>query len=193
MDLKDFEKELSMLGGSMEKFYNEPQTNYTKEQFAGDLKQLGGMIESLYTMEGGGKPETNATELNEKHKMRDSDGKTWIVKKIRGKKRWSRFRTFKVVSIDGKKGNYKYGPYNSAEPRNAAKKAGFWICKDRKLGKDCTLTLMIQETTQGSKKEIYPKNGIYSWKWVKRDKPRMPGFKGAKKQTHDRHVTLQKK
>ena len=145
--------------------------SYSVEQFAGDLKQLGGMIDEFYNnnMLGGGKPKTNATSLDERHKKRDSDGKTWIVKTIRGKKRWSRFRTFKVVSIDGKKGTYKYGPYHNPEPRNAAKKAGFWICKDRKLGKDCTLTLLIQETTQGSKKEIYPKNGLYSWKWVKRE------------------------
>ena len=36
---------------------------YTVDQFAGDLKQLGGMIERFYSnkMPGGGKPTTNAT------------------------------------------------------------------------------------------------------------------------------------
>jgi|SaaInlStandDraft_1057018.scaffolds.fasta_scaffold02408_3 hypothetical protein len=154
---------------------------YSLEKFEADMKQLGGMIESFYSQDGG-KPSSDASSHEVGHKMKNSDGKTFKVKMIKGEKKWVYVRTFKVVSVNGKKYESE-GRYKGAEPKNAAKKAFLKICKKMNMNKNsCKLTFTLQECTSGSDKRVY---GPYEGSREKLPKTRVKKFQGRKiVQTH---------
>lgn len=192
---------------------------YSLAEFDSDLKQLGGMIENFYSQNkgktgggkrgskkkggacgskhynnslSGGKPSLDASSYNIGYKMKEADGKTWTVKKIKGVKKWVYERRYKVLSVNGRP-YPKYSTYSGTEPKVAAKKAAKWICKQLNMNKNCTIIFQLKETTRGSDKRSY---GPYKAHFQKLDKPKTFKFPGMNKphtQTHDIIVKLAKK
>lgn len=149
---------------------------YSLKSFKNDMKQLGGMIESFYS-QNGGKPSTDASSHEVGHKMKNSDGKTFKVKMVKGEKKWVHERSFKVISVNGKK-HESDGRYKGSEPKIAAKNAFLKICKKMSMNKNsCKLTFTIQECTSGSSKRTY---GPYEGHREKLQKTLVKKFKDKK-------------
>jgi hypothetical protein len=193
---------------------------YSLKRFNDDIKQLGGMIENFYSKKsdkkrggkihsfrhsGGeennvnktslstGQPSSNASQFEVGYSMKGKDGKIWTVKKVKGVKKWVFIRYFKVFSVNGKPYE-KYARYKGAEPKDAAKKAGKWICRALDMNnKNCKLEFQLKETTRSSDHRIY---GPYKGHWEKLSKPKTFKFKGMAKPetvTHKFVVKLHKK
>ena len=147
---------------------------YTVDQFEKDLAQLGGMIEGFYAggAQGGG-------------------GKHHKKRKRRRRQRGGAKRFYKVVDVNGRPYPY-YRRYAGAEPKDAALKAFHFICKKLKMGKGCTITFTLKETSRGSDKRTY---GPYKGRYEKLAKPRMVkiGNKKITTVTHKRVVELVRK
>jgi hypothetical protein len=155
---------------------------YTTEKFENDLKQLSGMIEGFYSnnQEGGKKP-------NQKSKKKLKQKKKTHLKKGGAAKRW-----YKVVNVNGNPYQY-YRRYKGAEPKDAALKAFHFICKKLGMGKSCSITFTLKETSRGSDKRNY---GPYKGHYEKLPKPRVVTIKGKGKittVTHKRVVELVRK
>lgn len=154
---------------------------YSLKQFNSDMQQLGGMIETFYSQQGG----------SQKGGGRKKRGR----KKKGGKKQkggQALVRYYKVLSVNGRPYLF-YRRYKGAEPKDAAKKAGKFICKKLKMGnKNCKITFQLKETTRGSDKRAY---GPYKGHFEKLAKPRTLKFPGKKpfQVTHKFMVKLAKK
>ena len=182
-------------------------TKYTAEMFEADMSQLGGMIENFYQNGGscgpcaltGGKPSLDPNNYDVGYKMKDTEGKSWEVKEIRGVKKWVHKRRFKIYSVNGRPYD-KYSSYSGAEPKIAAKRAFKFTCErlfPKKENKTkhygCSLTFKIKEITRGSDKRVY---GPYKASFKKLDKPKtfkFPGMKKSEVQTHEIVINLEKK
>jgi hypothetical protein len=67
-------------------------------------------------------------------------------------------RSFTVISVSTRnkqKGEENFGRYISKSPAGAARKAGSKVCGMSKIRGQCTLTIALRETTQGSKGKVY--------------------------------------
>jgi hypothetical protein len=67
-------------------------------------------------------------------------------------------RSFTVISVSTstkQKGKENFGRYISKSPAGAARKAGSKVCGMSKIRGQCTLTIALRETTQGSKGKVY--------------------------------------
>lgn len=78
-------------------------------------------------------------------------------------------RSFKIVSLNSRraKKSKEGGRYISRSSQGAAKKAFNRSCRESKIRGQCTLIIVIQETTQGSQGKLYK----YKMKRVKLQKP----------------------
>lgn len=161
---------------------------YSMKQFNDDMKQLGGMIENFYSQNGGKK-----RSVGKIHSFRQSGGEENNLNENKKEKENKVVRYFKVLSVNGKP-YPKYARYKGAEPKDAAKKAGKWICKALDMNnKNCKLEFQLKETTRGSDHRSY---GPYKGHWEKLSKPKTFKFKGMAKPetvTHKFVVKLHKK
>lgn len=173
-------------------------SKYSLEAFNQDMAQLGGMIENFYTHTGGARKKKPKTK---KVKSVKSVKKVKKVKRSSKKKRGGSFlqeggiaaqeRYYKVLNVNGRPYPF-YRRYKGAEPKDAAKKAGKFICKKLKMNKSCNITFELKETTRGSDKRSY---GPYKGHFEKLAKPRVLKFPGKKPFTvaHKFMVKLAKK
>lgn len=202
-------------------------SKYTLEKFNSDMKQLGGMIESFYSQKGGqsnsvnnskskrgeksgnpdyndlfygGKPSLDASSYDVGYKMKESDGKVWTVKKIKGQKKWIYERRYKVLSVNGRPYGF-YSSYSGTEPKDAARKAFRWISKkilqndfkNKNKLYNFKATFQLKEITRGSDKRSY---GPYYGHYKKLKTPKtfqFPGMNKSQTQTHDIYIRLAKK
>lgn len=158
-------------------------SGYSLKQFNSDMKQLGGMIETFYSHQGGsqngGKRKKGGKKGGKKAKHQSGGANAPV-------------RYYKVLSVNGRPYPF-YRRYKGAEPKDAAKKAGKFICKKLKMeNKGCKLTFQLKETTRGSDKRTY---GPYKGHFEKLNKPRTLKFPGKKQfvVTHKFMVKLSKK
>ena len=167
--------------------------SYTVKSFQKDLKQLGGMIENFYVQEGGAKHKSVSKKKKSKSVKKKSKS---VKKKSKSQKGGAKksHRNFKIISVNDKP--YKYpNNYKGAEPKNAAKKVGRFVCEKigfAKKNKSCKFSFMLKETTRGSNKRTY---GPYQGFFEKRNKPKVFQFRGMKKKevsTHEFKVKLKK-
>ena len=171
------------------------KNGYTLEQFNNDMHQLGGMIENFYSHNGGkrmrgGENEVKLPPKNKSPSKNKSPPKN-KPKVTRKEKVKSDVRRYKVLNVNGAPYPH-YRLYRGAEPKDAAKKAGKFICKKLNMGKECKLaSFELQETTRGSDKRVY---GPYVGEYEKLPKPRKLNFKGKPEfiQTHKFVVKLKK-
>jgi len=164
-------------------------SGYSLRQFNSDMKQLGGMIESFYSQPGG-----QSGGRGNKGKSKKGRRKTGKRGDRHGGQRGgeAQVRYYKVLSVNGRPYPF-YRRYKGAEPKDAAKKAGKFICKKLKMkNKNCKLTFQLKETTRGSDKRSY---GPYNGHFEKLAQPRTLRFKGKKPfvVTHKFVVKLAKK
>jgi len=161
--------------------------DYSLKNFNDDIRQLGGMIENFYSQNGSKK--RGGGQI---HSFRQSGGEENNLNKNKEKEN-KVVRYFKVLSVNGKP-YPKYARYKGAEPKDAAKKAGKWICKALDMNnKNCKLEFQLKETTRGSDHRSY---GPYKGHWEKLSKPKTFKFKGMTKPetvTHKFVVKLHKK
>jgi hypothetical protein len=200
--MEQFNDDLKQLGGMIENFYSQ-NGGKTKKRSGGKIhsfKQSGGEENNVNEKRNLNKtslskdqPISNASNFEEGYSMEGKDGKIWTVKKVKGVKKWVFIRYFKVLSVNGKP-YPKYARYKGAEPKDAAKKAGKWICKALDMNnKNCKLEFQLKETTRGSDHRSY---GPYKGHWEKLSKPKTFKFKGMAKpetMTHKFVVKLHKK
>ena len=161
---------------------------YSLKQFNSDMQQLGGMIENFYSQQGGA--QTGGRRKKGGKKGGKRGGKKCSRKHQSGGQ--APVRYYKVLSVNGRPYPF-YRRYKGAEPKDAAKKAGKFICKKLKMGnKGCKLTFQLKETTRGSDKRVY---GPYKGHFDKLAKPRTLKFPGKKPfvVTHKFMVKLAKK
>ena len=180
--------------------------NYSLEQFNMDMEQLGGMIENFYTTKGGGKKrrshkggeeKQNNVKMNNNKKSNNKMNNKMNNNKKPNKKSNKKgnsdgTRHYKVLSVNGRPYPF-YRRYKGAEPKDAAKKAGKFICKKLNMSnKNCKLKFQLKETTRGSDKRVY---GPYVGNYEKLSKPRTLKFPGKKQftVTHKFMVKLDKK
>lgn len=93
------------------------------------------------------------------------------------------YRSFTIVHISSKskgKKSKEGGRYISRTASGAAAKAFNRECKSSKIKGQCTLAVVLRETTQGSKKKLYRFRG----KRVKLDKPLILGVPGSEYKVH---------
>lgn len=133
---------------------------YTPNEFKKDLAQLGGMLSKFYqethknTKKGGGSMPLRYYKPVAKMKGGDIS-----------------VRKFKVTKVNGKEYPF-YRRYKGKEPKDAARKAGRFVCGKLKMNKNCIVTFELKETTRGSDKRVY---GPYKGKFEKLPKPRKIG------------------
>jgi hypothetical protein len=160
---------------------------YSLKQFNTDMQQLGGMIETFYSHQGGAQKGGKCRKNSKRKAMKGNKGN-----KGKKQKGGAPARYYKVLIVNGRPYPF-YRRYKGAEPKDAAKKAGKFICKMLKLGKkDCKLTFQLKETTRGSDKRVY---GPYKGHYEKLAKPRTLKFPGKNsfQVTHKFIVKLAKK
>jgi hypothetical protein len=172
---------------------------YSLKHFSRDMKQLGGMIETFYSQNGGrsssrgGKKrggESNVRQTNANQStVRQTNANQSTVRQTNANQ--STVRHYKVLTVNGKPYPY-YKRYKGAEPKDAAKKAGKFICKKLNMNKNCKITFQLKETTRGSDHRSY---GPYKGHWEKLSKPKTLRFPGKKPftVTHKFMVKLAKK
>jgi hypothetical protein len=161
-------------------------SKYSLKAFNQDMAQLGGMIENFYTHTGGAiknKPKTK----NVKRYSENKRGGSFLQEGGRV----AQERYYKVLNVNGRPYPF-YRRYKGAEPKDAAKKAGKFICKKLKMNKSCNLIFELKETTRGSDKRSY---GPYKGHFEKLANPRVLKFPGKKPFTvaHKFMVKLAKK
>jgi hypothetical protein len=173
-------------------------SKYSLEAFNDDMKQLGGMIENFYTntsseknkhsvkskykkhskYQKGGEEPTEEEPTGEVEPSRDEEGNDKKNNKRKSKDIYDNTRRYRVLTVDGVIYPY-YRPYKGKEPKDAAKKAGKFICKKLKINKPCNIKFELKEITRGSDKRTYgPYEGRYD-KTLK--KPVLKKFPGGKK------------
>ena len=183
---------------------------YSLKQFNNDLKQLGGMIETFYSQNGGrsssrggkkrgGQPNIRQTNENQSTVRQTNENQSTVRQTNKNQstvrqtnKNQSTVRHYKVLSVNGKPYPF-YKRYKGAEPKDAAKKAGKFICQKLNMNKNnCKITFQLKETTRGSDHRSY---GPYKGHWEKLSKPKTHRFPGKKPftVTHKFMVKLAKK
>ena len=195
---------------------------YTLKQFNEDMSQLGGMIENFYEQNGGlntnkngSVKKTNGSVKNNLKKNLKSSIKKNIqnlndvrknlvklnsmVPNKKSNKKSDVKRSFKIISVNGEPYTYT-NLYHGKEPKTAAKNAGKRICEKLKLYKNSNkysckiVSFELQEATRGSDKRTY---GPYTAEYEKLDKPKILKFskfpnKVIKPITHKFVVKLKK-
>ena len=152
---------------------------YSLKHFNHDLKQLGGMIETFYSQNGGRSSSRGGKKRGGQPNVKQTNENQSTV------------RHYKVLSVNGKPYPF-YKRYKGAEPKDAAKKAGKFICKKLNMNKNCKITFQLKETTRGSDHRSY---GPYKGHWEKLSKPKTLRFPGKNPftVTHKFMVKLAKK
>ena len=87
---------------------------YSLKHFNHDLKQLGGMIETFYSQNGGRSSSRGGKKRGGQPNVKQTNENQSTV------------RHYKVLSVNGKPYPF-YKRYKGAEPKDAAKKAGKFI------------------------------------------------------------------
>lgn len=78
-----------------------------------------------------------------------------MVKNSAGKDGYRSFTIVQVKKHGGCKTKFNGGQYVNKTPNQAARKAFHEHCRRKKVKGQCSLHVVIQETTQGSKKKLY--------------------------------------
>jgi hypothetical protein len=171
-------------------------SKYSLEAFNQDMAQLGGMIENFYTHTGGArkkKPKTKNVKTVKKVKRggKESDNEITDNEDVYNsddklnKRKVSMLNTnkryYKITTVNETPYPFNNKRYSGAEPKDAAKKAGKFICKKLKINKPCNITFELKETTRGSDKRLYgPYEGHFD---TNLKKPTVKIFPGGKKFT----------
>jgi hypothetical protein len=179
--MKTFQKDMAQLGGMIENFYGGANNNEMKNNNNKNNNNKNNNNKNMnmknnnknMNMKNNNK-NMNMKNNNKNMNMKNNNNKTNNKMKNMDKDGKAKKRSFKVISVDGKKRDMD-GSYKGAEPKVAARKAFLKICKKMNINKaSCKLIFTLQETTRGSDKRIY---GPYEGQREKLAKTRVKTFK----------------